>query len=126
MKSNDYDPTDDDNGKSPTGLGVFFIGLALMFITGWWWPGIMFVLAASNFADGLARGLKVTENRSGLTLLAIGTIFLITNYFNWAMIVPLGLIGMGIYLIFFKDKINKDDHHLSGNKVKISDLIDEV
>ena len=30
--------------------GVFLIGLALLFMTGYWWPGILFVIGAGILA----------------------------------------------------------------------------
>ena len=35
--------------------GVFLIGLALLFMTGYWWPGILFVIGASTMARGVGR-----------------------------------------------------------------------
>ena len=41
---------------SQIGTGVFFVGLGLLFLSGWWWPGIMFVIAASILARTMAEG----------------------------------------------------------------------
>ena len=45
-----------DDRASQIGIGIFFIGLGLLLMTGWWWPGIMFVLAATVIARRLAAG----------------------------------------------------------------------
>jgi hypothetical protein len=35
---------------------IWLIGLGLLFLTGWWWPGIMIVIGASMVAGALVRG----------------------------------------------------------------------
>ena len=35
---------------------VWMFGLAALFATGFWWPGIMFVIGVSSLVAGLARG----------------------------------------------------------------------
>ncbi|HEV3164073.1 MAG TPA: hypothetical protein VGZ22_08580 [Isosphaeraceae bacterium] len=35
---------------------VFLIGLGVLFATGYWWPGIMFVIGVTSIAHGLAQG----------------------------------------------------------------------
>ena len=44
--------------------GVFLVGLGMLVLTGWWWPGIMLVIGLASAAE-LAR--------RGQMLVAIGT-----------------------------------------------------
>ena len=82
--------------------GVFLIGLAVLFLFGWWWPGILFVLGVALVARTTAEGKPWTEERGGLAVLAIGVLFMLTDVldifsFNW---LPILLIGVGLYLLF--------------------------
>jgi hypothetical protein len=76
--------------------GTFLIGLALLFMTGWWWPGIMFVLGATSLARTYAQGKQWSDDRGALVLLLIGVVF---GFFSWNWL-PLVLIGIGAYLLF--------------------------
>lgn len=85
--------------------GTFLIGLALLFITGWWWPGVMFVIGAAILVRGVAEGQSLTENRGGLVVIGIGLFFVLLDVinifsFNW---LPLLLIAIGAWLLFGDD-----------------------
>ncbi|MDZ4771219.1 MAG: hypothetical protein SGJ24_19020 [Chloroflexota bacterium] len=83
--------------------GTFLIGLALLFITGWWFPGIMFVIGAALLARTYAENKPLTENTGALVLLAIGAFFTMGDVFDWLggfSLLPLILIGIGVYLLF--------------------------
>jgi K+-transporting ATPase c subunit len=83
--------------------GVFLIGLALLFMTGWWWPGIMFVIGASIIAGTIAEGKDWREANGAFWVIGIGVVFgmpAIFGWINWGMIFPLILIGLGLYLLF--------------------------
>ena len=41
---------------------IWLIGLGILFVTGYWWPGILIVIGAGSIAQGLAEG-------------AVGTVF---------------------------------------------------
>ncbi len=82
--------------------GTFLIGLAVIFLTGWWWPGILYVAGVSMIVRTVASGKAWTEERGGLAVLAIGVLFTLTDVinvldFNWF---PLVLIGLGLFLLF--------------------------
>ena len=48
--------------------GTFLIGLALLFITGWWWPGILYVIGIALMVRAVAQGKSWTEERGGLVV----------------------------------------------------------
>jgi len=82
--------------------GTFLIGLALLFLFGWWWPGILFVLGIALMVRAVAAGRNWTDERGGLAILAIGVLFMLTDVidifsFNW---LPILLVLVGLYLLF--------------------------
>jgi hypothetical protein len=42
--------------SSGVGFGVLLLGLALLVVTNWWWPGVMLVLGVALAAERLIRG----------------------------------------------------------------------
>jgi hypothetical protein len=52
--------------------GVWLIGLGLLFYTGFWWPGVLFVLGASAIVQGLVEGRGWYGLQGGLWLVGIG------------------------------------------------------
>ncbi|MEP7291406.1 MAG: hypothetical protein ABI835_06460 [Chloroflexota bacterium] len=82
--------------------GTFLIGIAILFVTHWWWPGIMFVIGIAMIVRAVAQGRNWMDERSGQVVLAIGVFFTLTDIlnifsFNW---LPLLLIGLGLYMLF--------------------------
>lgn len=82
--------------------GAFLIGLAVLFLINWWWPGIMYVIGVALIARAVAQGKNWTDERGGLVCLAIGVVFTLIDVlhvftFNWW---PLILIVLGLYLLF--------------------------
>lgn len=83
--------------------GVFLIGLALLFLTGWWWPGIMFVIGAAIIARVYAEGhdWQHPDARGGLVVIAIGLVFSLNVFsFLGGNLLPILFILLGIYLLF--------------------------
>jgi hypothetical protein len=82
--------------------GTFLIGLALLFLFNWWWPGILFVIGIALLVRAVAAGRSWTDERGGLVLLVVGVLFLLTDVvnifsFNW---LPVALILVGLYMLF--------------------------
>lgn len=114
---------DREEKASQAGTGIFFVGLGLLFFTGWWWPGIMFVIAASILAQTAAKGERWRSATGALWLIAIGVIFGIPGLIAdiagafW-QIFPLILVGMGLFMLFggkyrpcVSGKRKNDDSH---------------
>ena len=76
--------------------GTFLIGLAVLFLLNWWWPGIMFVIGIALLVRAVAEGRNWMSERGGLVCLGIGVVFTFFS-FNWW---PLILIAIGVYLLF--------------------------
>ncbi|MFN8376537.1 MAG: hypothetical protein U0694_27160 [Anaerolineae bacterium] len=73
--------------------GVFLIGLAILFMTGYWWPGIMFVIGISSIARALGEGKAWYAAQGGLWAIGIGLVFAI------GFSLPLLLIMIGISML---------------------------
>ncbi len=83
--------------------GVFLIGLAILFLTSYWWPGLLFVLGIAMLAQTYTQGKALTSNTRALILLGLGVLFAlapIASMFGGLPIVPLVLIGIGLYVLF--------------------------
>ena len=96
--------------------GVFLIGLALLFMTGYWWPGILFVIGASSMARGVAEGRDWYSVPGGLWMIGLGLVFAFG--FSWPMI----LILIGVSMLFGKSW--QDRQHTSPaepEKVKVDE-----
>ena len=112
-----------DENASHVSTGVFFVGLGLLFVTGWWWPGIMFVLAASIIARSIAAGERLQDATGAWWLIAIGVVFGVPGLIGdvasafWE-IFPLILIAIGLFMLFggkrrpaIGKRKNSDDIH---------------
>ena len=96
--------------------GVFLIGLALLFLLDFWWPGIMFVIGASIIARTLAEGKEWTKATGAFWVIGIGLVFWLPDVLNidfsnlWAFI----LIGIGLFMLFggqYRPKMSRHDEH---------------
>lgn len=86
--------------------GVFFIGLALLFLTGWWWPGIMFVIGATALAQAMAEGRRWYAAQGALWAIGIGIVF----FFGFSLPLLFLLIGAGmIFGWWSRDSLGEDD-----------------
>jgi len=90
--------------------GIFLIGLGILFMSDWFWPGILLVIGLSSGAELIFRG----KTREGIgtiaTLSTIAIVITIVQYtnFSWAIVGPFILIVLGI-ITLFKAFFLKDD-----------------
>lgn len=90
--------------------GIMLIGIAVLFLINWFWPGILFVVGIATIARTVSEGKSWTDNRGALVLLAVGIVFTLERFLNilsgnwW----PLVLIAIGLYLLFGKN-LRSDD-----------------
>ncbi len=110
---------DKQEKASQIGTGVFFVGLGILFISGWWWPGIMFVIAASILARTMVEGERWQSATGAFWLIGIGLFFGIPGLTGdiW-QVFPLILIGIGLFMLFgckYRPKVSgkrkNDDSH---------------
>ncbi len=78
--------------------GVFLIGLGMLLLTGWWWPGIMAVLGLAGAAGLLYRGQGAAALATLLVFLGVPTVIaLIQNIaIPWALLAPFVVIALGL------------------------------
>jgi hypothetical protein len=90
------------NNNHVTGA-VFLIGLGIIALLNFWWPGIMFVtgiaLLAGEFVE--TRTLNFSSGRviGAAVIIVIGLLGLIDFNINWGAIWPIILILLGVGLL---------------------------
>jgi hypothetical protein len=55
--------------------GIFLIGLGLLFVSGYWWPGILFVIGAGILAQGMAEGRSWYACQGAFWMIGLGIWF---------------------------------------------------
>ena len=77
--------------------GIFLIGLGVLIITGWWWPGIMLVIGLSGGSELIFRGqiAKGIGTIAFFMAIPIGIAILQSAVIPWAIVGPLILIVLG-------------------------------
>jgi hypothetical protein len=85
-----------DNVKqrsSEISTGIFLIGLAILWLTGNWFPGILFVVGVSSIARALGEGKAWSAAQGGLWAIGMGLVF------TFGFSLPLLLIIIGISMV---------------------------
>lgn len=73
--------------------GVWLIGLGVLFATGMWWPGILFLVGVTTIVQGSARGGGWQSLHGGLWMLLIAA---------WALMefnMTVFFVALGVYVI---------------------------
>jgi hypothetical protein len=84
--------------RSGVAGGLILIGIGVLLVTGWWWPGIMVVLGVALAAERWLSG----RTREGIVVLGIFlgipvAISLMASIdIPWIWVVALVLIGLGV------------------------------
>ena len=78
--------------------GVWLIGLGILFFTGWWWPGIMFVIGVSAILQGLVEGRGWYSFQGGFWSIAIG-VWVLLHYNIAVLFVAMGLSMVVLALV---------------------------
>ena len=86
-----------ERAHNPITAGLLLVGLGVLLLTGWWWPGIMVVLGIAIGAGLVFRGRYL----AGLVTAAIFfTIPLLTEApIRWQIFGPMVLIGIGAVVL---------------------------
>src|SRR3954454_16457536 len=69
---------------------VWLFGLAALFYTGRWWPGIMFVVGVSAIIEGLVNGRGWYALQGGAWAIGIG-VWALLDFRLWFLFVMLGV-----------------------------------
>jgi hypothetical protein len=90
------------NNGQVTGA-IFLIGLGIIALLNFWWPGIMFVIGISLLAGEYVetRSIHFSSGRviGAAVVIVIGLLGLIDFNINWGAIWPIVLILLGIGLL---------------------------
>src|ERR687885_2252930 len=84
--------------KSTAAGGITLIGIGMLILTGWWWPGIMVVIGCALAAERYLHG-QVAQALSALVVcLAIPVAVAISQHLDvpWHLVGPFILIALGI------------------------------
>jgi hypothetical protein len=82
--------------------GVMLIGIAILFLTNWFWPGILYVVGAAIIIKSVAEGKNWADNKGALVVLAVALIFTfdrLVDVFSGNFL-PILLIALGLYMLF--------------------------
>ena len=83
---------------SGVSLGIFLIGLGVLIVTGWWWPGIMIVLGLASGGELIFRG-RFWAGVGSLVFfcgIAIAVELIRVAEVPWALVAAMILIGLGV------------------------------
>ena len=85
--------------KTPGGFagGIMMIGIAVLLITDYWWPGIMFVIGAAQAIPALLR--KEYSKAALAVVIFAGIPFVVTAIVNITYVAALILVVVGLYSI---------------------------
>lgn len=72
---------------------VWLVGIGLLIVTGWWWPGIMFLIGLSAIAQGFVGGHDWYALNGGLWSIGIG-VWAATSYNILVLFVLIALSGL--------------------------------
>ena len=106
-----------DRKRKASGIsgGIFLIGLGVLIITGWWWPGIMLVIGLSGGAEQIFRGRIASGIGTIAFFTAIPVIWALVQStdLSWTIVGPFILITLGVIMLvrvfFLKDEPEAED-----------------
>jgi hypothetical protein len=102
--------------------GVFLLGLGLLFMSGWWWPGILFVIGASSLAQTVESGRRWQAAQGTLWMFGLGLLF--TFGFNLGLLLLIaGASMIGGHLL--RGGGGAAEHEKRKRKLKNEDFDDE-
>jgi hypothetical protein len=100
--------------RSQVGGAVFLIGLGIVALLNFWWPGIMFVIGASLLASEFAETNTISFSSGRVigaaVVVIIGLLGLIDFNIPWGSIWPIALIVIGLALLFGWNFSDRNKH----------------
>ena len=88
-----------NTGRTKSGIagGIFLIGLGILIMTGFWWPGIMFVIGLAIGAERAFRRNYMQALTALAVCFAIGLISAVE--IPWSIFGPFILISLGAIIL---------------------------
>ncbi len=72
---------------------IWLVGIGVLIVTGWWWPGIMFLIGLGAIVEGFARGRGWYALQGSLWTIGIG-VWALTRYNILALFILIALSGL--------------------------------
>ena len=81
--------------------GVILIGVGMLALTGWWWPGIMLVIGCGLAAERLLKGESVQAIGVLALFLAIPLGVSVSQHIDipWSLVGPFVLVALGLAIV---------------------------
>ena len=91
----------DTGSRGGVAGGVVLVGIGMLALTGWWWPGIMLVIGCGLAAERLLRGEFFQAVAVFALFLAIplGVSLLQHIDIPWSLVGPFVLVAAGLAII---------------------------
>ncbi len=87
---------------------VFLIGMGIIALLNYWWPGIMFVIGAALLVRGFMTDPKITGITPGIIAILIGLLFALRGVIgDIGNLWPLILIVLGVAMLFGQDVLKR-------------------
>jgi hypothetical protein len=78
------------------GSAIFFIGLAVLLVTDWWWPGIAVVIASAMALPSLLQGRFFHALTTGVIATTVVALTLIKSDHLWTYLGAAALLLLGL------------------------------
>ncbi|MDX1302847.1 hypothetical protein [Photobacterium sp.] len=90
------------SGRDGASSGIFLIGFGLLYLTGWWWPGLLILLAVTGLADIIMSGNWKDAAKTAVVFVIAGAALwaLVWTGMMWSILIPGTLIVAGIFLVY--------------------------
>lgn len=90
------------SGRDGASSGIFLIGFGLLYLTGWWWPGLLILLAVTGLADIIMSGNWKDAAKTAVAFFIAGAALwaLVWTGMMWSILIPGTLIVAGIFLVY--------------------------
>ena len=75
------------------GSAIWLVGIGVLIVTGYWWPGIMFLIGIYSIVQGLVEGRGWYAFQAGFWSIAVG-VWALTNFNILAIFVTIALSGL--------------------------------
>ncbi len=88
---------------------VFLIGMGIIALLNYWWPGIMFVIGAALLVRGFMTDQKIGSFIPGIIAILIGLLFALRGVIgDIGNLWPLILIVLGVAMLFGQDLLKRN------------------
>jgi hypothetical protein len=93
--------SNDTSRRGGVAGGVILIGIGMLALTGWWWPGIMLVIGCGLAAERLLRGefVQAIGVLALFLVIPLGVSVLQHIDIPWSLVGPFVLVAVGLAIV---------------------------